>query len=178
MYLYCGNEPVNWADPYGLDWDWRQYLRDVGNVFVGYGQAIWGVITSPYTIGAYYWENGLSWESTRSLVSGMWQGFCADWSAAWNGDSQAFGRAFGGVLITVGTAAAPFAKGGVTAPSAGGGVLHASGTMVDLSNPAHLLMYPSGVSVAFGSSGTRPLNLPTVVTGRYYTGHALDTMQA
>jgi hypothetical protein len=42
----------------------------------------------------------------------MWAGFCADWQAAWEGDAQAFGRAFGGVLITVGTAAAPFARGG------------------------------------------------------------------
>jgi hypothetical protein len=112
VYLYCGNDPLNAADPYGLDWDWAKYFRDVGNVFVGYGQAIWGVISSPYTIGKYYWENGVSWESTKQLVGGMWSGFCGDWQAAWEGDAQAFGRAFGGVLIAVGTAAAPFAKGG------------------------------------------------------------------
>ena len=39
VYLYCGNDPLNAADPYGL-WDWAKYFRDVGNVFVGYGQAI------------------------------------------------------------------------------------------------------------------------------------------
>jgi len=72
VYLYCGNDPLNAADPYGLDWDWAKYFRDVGNVFVGYGQAIWGVISSPYTIGKYYWENGVSWESTKQLVGGMW----------------------------------------------------------------------------------------------------------
>ena len=60
----------------------------------------------------YYWENEVSWESTKQLFGGMWAGFCADWQAAWAGDAQAFGRAFGGVLITVGTAAAPFARGG------------------------------------------------------------------
>jgi len=38
--------------------------------------------------------------------------FLCGLAAAWAGDAQAFGRAFGGVLITVGTAAAPFARGG------------------------------------------------------------------
>jgi len=182
VYLYCGNNPLNAADPYGLDWDWAKYFRDVGNVFVGYGQAIWGVISSPYTIGKYYWENGVSWESTKQLFGGMWSGFCGDWQAAWAGDAQAFGRAFGGVLITVGTAAAPFAKGG-TAAGSGSGVLRATGQTVELSNPAHLPMYPSGVSVRLGSagpgaSGVPPLNLPATIGGRYYTGHALDNMQA
>jgi len=111
VYLYCGNDPLNAADPYGL-WDWAKYFRDVGNVFVGYGQAIWGTLSSPFVIGQYYWENGVSWESTKQLVGGMWAGFCADWQAAWAWDARAFGRAFGGVLITVGTAAAPFARGG------------------------------------------------------------------
>jgi hypothetical protein len=110
--VYCGDDPINAADPYGLSWDGAKYFANVG-----YGQAICGTLTSPYTIGSYYWENGVSWETTRSLVSGMWQSFCADWSAAWNGDCQAFGRAFGGVLITVGTAAAPFAKGVRSAPT-------------------------------------------------------------
>ena len=122
VYLYCGNDPLNSADPYGLDWNWAKYFRDVGNVFVGYGQAIWGVISSPYTIGKFYWEHGVSWELTKQLLGGMWSGFCGDWQAAWAGDAQAFGRAFGGVLITVGTAAAPFAKGG-TAAGSGSGIL-------------------------------------------------------
>jgi len=182
VYLYCGNNPLNAADPYGLDWDWAKYFRDVGNVFVGYGQAIWGVISSPYTIGKYYWENGVSWESTKQLFGGMWSGFCGDWQAAWAGDAQAFGRAFGGVLITVGTAAAPFAKGG-TAAGSGSGVLRATGQTVELSNPAHLPMYPSGTSVSLGSvnpGGPKPpnLNLPATIRGRYYSGHALDAMQA
>lgn len=122
VYLYCGNDPLNAADPYGL-WDWAKYFRDVGNVFVGYGQAIWGTLSSPFVIGQYYWENGVSWESTKQLFGGMWAGFCADWQAAWEGDAQAFGRAFGGVLITVGTAAAPFARGSsasAKAPSTAG----------------------------------------------------------
>jgi filamentous hemagglutinin len=182
VYLYCGNDPLNAADPYGLDWDWAKYFRDVGNVFVGYGQAIWGVISSPYTIGKYYWENGVSWESTKQLVGGMWSGFCGDWQAAWEGDAQAFGRAFGGVLIAVGTAAAPFAKGG-TAAGSGSGVLRATGQTVELSNPAHLPMYPSGTSMSLGSvnpCGSKPpnLNLPATIRGRYYSGHALDAMQA
>ncbi len=67
-------------------------------------------MTSPITIGAYFWQNGVSWKSTKGLVSGIWQGFVADWSAAAQGDCQAFGRAFGGVLIAAGSVAAPYAR--------------------------------------------------------------------
>lgn len=85
-------------------------------------------------------------------------------------------------MITVGGAAAPFAKGG-TAAGAGSGVLRASGQTVELSNPAHLPMYPSGISARVGSAGPEaggasPLNLPAAIGRRYYSGHALDTMQA
>jgi hypothetical protein len=74
VYLYCGNDPLNAADPYGL-WDWAKYFHDVGNVFVGYGQAIWGTLSSPFVIGQYYWENGVSWESTKQLFGGCGQVF-------------------------------------------------------------------------------------------------------
>ncbi len=108
VYLYCANDPINNSDPSGLDFwdDVRGYFSHMGNVFAGYGEAIWGAIISPYTIGSYYWEHGVSWESTKGLLSGMWEGWCAEWSAAWQGDSRAFGRAFGATLI----AAVPFAK--------------------------------------------------------------------
>jgi hypothetical protein len=42
VYLYCGNDPLNAADPYGLDWDWAKYFGQVGNVCEGYGQALLG----------------------------------------------------------------------------------------------------------------------------------------
>lgn len=66
----------------------------------------------------------------------MVEGFCRDWSAAPSVDSQAFGRAFGTVLIATGTALAPFAKGGT-----GGTVSRATGQTVELINPAHMPMY-------------------------------------
>jgi hypothetical protein len=70
-------------------WATGSYLGDVGAVFKGYGKAIVGLFTSPWTMYEHFRAHGLSWDSAKSLVVGgvqaIGQGLSGD-------DPEAFGE--------------------------------------------------------------------------------------
>ena len=44
LYTYCGNNPVNWIDPYGLKVNWREVARGTGTMVIGGVQIAGGII--------------------------------------------------------------------------------------------------------------------------------------
>ncbi|CUU35366.1 MAG: hypothetical protein KatS3mg021_1824 [Fimbriimonadales bacterium] len=76
LYRYCGNDPINHADPSGL-WATGSYIGDVGQVFAGYGYCLWGLLTSPINLYSYFQQHGLSldspWNLLKQGVSSWWR---------------------------------------------------------------------------------------------------------
>lgn len=113
VYMYCGGNPIMFWDPSGLDWDWQKYWRDVGGVFKGYGQALWGVVRSPVTMAEFLgtWSaNDWSGEFGKRAVCGAWIEFYG--GLIGERGAEGFGNSFGSVLITVATGGSAFAEGG------------------------------------------------------------------
>jgi len=98
LYRYCGNDPINRADPSGLAWATGSYWGDVGQVFAGYGDCLWGVLTSPINLYDYFRQHGLSLGSTWHLLK---QGLSAWWQGLTGTDPRAFGNSFCGLLLLI-----------------------------------------------------------------------------
>jgi len=108
LYAYCGNDPINSDDPFGLEdsdkW-WvvlfsretlkylfsKQYVGDVCKTAKGEGKAVVGTVTGPIELVMYYHKKGVSLKSTKDLAVGMWQGF---WGGLTGTDPEAFGESF------------------------------------------------------------------------------------
>jgi hypothetical protein len=131
LYAYCGGNPVNLADPLGLCggeqggsdyYSFRGYLRDVGQVFAGYGDAIGGTVKGTLQLGAAGIKAQLGDPSDLiGIVKGIPDGFVQMAQGTFQlSNPRQFGQCFGGALITTGSIAAPGAK-GVLKPPPGGG---------------------------------------------------------
>jgi RHS repeat-associated protein len=115
LFAYCGNDPVNCVDPFGL-WRTGSYWGDVGAVFQGYGDLAnpfnwYAGLKGLYDVGR---DCGVG-AAGRSLLGGIWQGYTG-WLTT--DDPRAFGRSFGTVLATAASAGAPFARAPLAAGSA------------------------------------------------------------
>jgi RHS repeat-associated protein len=89
-YAYCSNKSVTGFDPSGL-FEWSRYWEDVGDMFRGYGDALWEmstpnmILNSPKLIQAM-WEDPVG--TAGKVGSGLMQSF-TDFSTT---DMRATGR--------------------------------------------------------------------------------------
>lgn len=100
-------------DPSGLDWDWQRYGQDVGQVFLGYGDALWGVAKSPVSAAQFLgaWAgNGYSSDFVKQGGMAAWNEFAS--GLAGDRGARGFGQSFGDLLILAGTIGAGAAEGG------------------------------------------------------------------
>jgi len=95
-YGYCGNDPVNSADPSGLRQS-ESYIQDVGQVFAGYGDAIGQFLISTTPYGQYKtWRRAME-VGPRQMLLDFVDGF-KFWDAE---DPREFGRRFGNGLLLI-----------------------------------------------------------------------------
>ena len=95
-YGYCGNDPVNSADPSGLRQS-ESYIQDVGQVFAGYGDAIGQFLISTTPYGQFKtWRRAME-VGPREMLSDFIDGF-----KFWDTDDpREFGRRFGNGLLLI-----------------------------------------------------------------------------
>jgi hypothetical protein len=117
LYAFCGNNPVNRIDPWGFCGDGDGYWHQVGQVFMGYGDAVnplnwynglvglYGVATNK-GLGA---AGGALLGGVEHMVTGLG-----------SGDPREFGQTLGGDLLVAGTAAAGGLGGAGEAAEEGG----------------------------------------------------------
>lgn len=112
-YGYCGNDPVNSADPSGLRKS-ESYLGDIGLVFAGYGDAIGQFLISTTPYGQYKtWRRAMEVGPRQMLYD-----FIEDFRFWDTDDPREFGRRFGNGLLLI---APGLTK--VPSPKIGGGGL-------------------------------------------------------
>jgi YD repeat-containing protein len=92
------------------------YWGQVGQVFIGYGKAIWGTATAPQQMALFLYHNWDDPAAIANLPAAMVVGF---WDDLTSGDPERFGEAFGTVLIGAGTAGAGGAGGAAGGVSRG-----------------------------------------------------------
>ena len=66
-YVYCGNNPLQWVDPYGYNWEWPEWLMGIGSMVAAIGRII-SVLPSPWiptiptmAVGAVIFAIGLGY---------------------------------------------------------------------------------------------------------------------
>ena len=96
LYLMVGNNPVSWADAYGLSPN-DPYLTQVGDVFKGYGDVLNPVnmykgAKNIYEVG----RNQGAGAAASTFGVGVWHGL-TDWTTT--SDARHFGQSFGTTLV-------------------------------------------------------------------------------
>ncbi len=106
-YSYCVNNPLRYTDPTGKD-----YIGDVGGMFVGYYQAAAGLVTGTAFMVAHpiTTAQGIGTAVAHPINTGsaIASGIAKDW----NSGAEGQGRVVGGALLAVGSVLAPGAEAG------------------------------------------------------------------
>ena len=121
FYAYADGNPVSLIDPFGLS-AVGDYFYDVGQVFVGYGQAIGDTAMGLYN-GVYHWDDTLA--GLCNIVTHPVQAYDAisqNVADTWNSGLQGQGRIVGDILITAATIGTGYVKGAQAAGTAGRGL--------------------------------------------------------
>jgi hypothetical protein len=99
MYAYCDGNPISETDPFGLG-----YWSDVGQVWVGYGQAIGGTVTGLYNVAAHPINTVQGVVNAVSSPVQTYNAISTSVVNTWNSGLQGQGQIVGNILIAAATA--------------------------------------------------------------------------
>jgi RHS repeat-associated protein len=124
FYAAFDGNPVSLIDPFGLlSWsDVGDYFSDVGQVFVGYGQAVGDTVTGLYNVVRHPVNTTVGLYNVATHPVQAFNGITTAIGDTWNSGLQGQGRIVGNVLIAAGTVGAGYAKGVQAAGAAGEGL--------------------------------------------------------
>ena len=156
----------DWIHISGVSQESGGYWYDVGQVFAGYGDALWGVanglyqtVRHPYQTGqSIGYAIGTTIMDPLGTAQRQWDGFVSSFD-----DPRSFGKMFGGVLITAATVAAPYASSAGKAGQAGSVASQFGGTGTEV------FRVWGGKAEKWGHSWT-PVDPRTVSNYRYAAG--------
>jgi hypothetical protein len=98
FYAFCNDNPINAEDPFGLG-----YWSDVGQVWVGYGQAIGGTVTGLYNVAAHPINTAVGLYNAASSPVQTFNAISTSVANTWNSGLQGQGQIVGNILIAAAT---------------------------------------------------------------------------
>ena len=98
FYAFCNDNPINAEDPFGLG-----YWSDVGQVWVGYGQAVGGTVTGLYNVAAHPINTAVGLYNAASSPVQTFNAISTSVANTWNSGLQGQGQIVGNVLIAAAT---------------------------------------------------------------------------
>jgi RHS repeat-associated protein len=122
LYAYAEGDPLSYIDPLGLGaekmWETGSYLGDVGQFFLGYGDAVAGTVGGLYNMVRHPVRavQGLAGAIAHPVQTA--KAVANSVADTWSSGNRGQGQIVGGALITAATVAAPYAKAGGTAKAA------------------------------------------------------------
>ena len=102
FYTYADGNPISLLDPFGLS-AVGDYFSDVGQVFVGYGQAVGDTVGGLYNVGRHPINTVEGIYNVATHPVQAYNAISQGISDTWNSGLQGQGRIVGHVLITVAT---------------------------------------------------------------------------
>ena len=108
FYAYADGNPISYIDPFGLS-AVGDYFYDVGQVFVGYGQAIGGTVSGIATAVAHPIDTTVGLYNVATHPVQAYNAISQSVVDTWNSGLQGQGRIVGNVLIAAGTMGAGYA---------------------------------------------------------------------
>jgi RHS repeat-associated protein len=105
FYAYADGNPISMIDPFGLN-AVGDYFYDVGQVFVGYGQAVGGTVTGVYNAAAHPVDTAVGLYNVGAHPVQAYNAISQSVVNTWNSGLQGQGRIVGNVLIAAGTVGA------------------------------------------------------------------------
>jgi RHS repeat-associated protein len=124
LYAYAEGDPLSYIDPLGLGaekmWETGSYLGDVGQFFLGYGDAVAGTVGGLYNMVRHPVRavQGLAGAIAHPVQTA--KAVAESVADTWGSGNRGQGQIVGNALIAAATIAAPYAKaGGVTKAAAG-----------------------------------------------------------
>src|SRR5579885_3545095 len=108
LFRYCGNDPVDFSDPMGLDFlgydSAGAYFHDVGQFYVGYGHAVGDTVGGIAHTIAHPISTAQGMASAASHPVQTAQAAARSVVATWNSGPEGQGRIIGNVAIAIATA--------------------------------------------------------------------------
>jgi hypothetical protein len=156
FYLFCDGNPISEEDPFGLG-----YWSDVGQVWVGYGQAVSGTVTGLYNVGAHPINTAVGLYNVAANPVQAYNAASQALANTWNSGLQGQGQIVGSVLIAAATAGSGFA----TASTRAAAIVAAEPALTEgMSTLQILSTYDQGAQalntadyLAYGAELTSPL---------------------
>jgi RHS repeat-associated protein len=106
MYQFADGNPISELDPFGLG-----YWSDVGQVWIGYGQAIGGTLTGLYNVAAHPINTAVGLYNVAAHPVQAYNAISTSFVNTWNSGLQGQGQIVGNALIIAGTFGAGSAVG-------------------------------------------------------------------
>jgi hypothetical protein len=139
FYAYADGNPISLVDPFGLS-AVGDYFYDVGQVFVGYGQAIGDTAVGLYNVVRHPVDTTVGLYNVATHPVQAYNAISQGVADTWNSGLQGQGRIVGNALIAAGTVAA----GSASAVRVGQISETLSAAATDASYAQKLLLYEVG----------------------------------
>jgi RHS repeat-associated protein len=136
FYAFCGDNPISNEDPFGLG-----YWSDVGQVWVGYGQAVGGTATGFFNAAVHPINTAVGVYNAVSSPVQTYNAISTSIASTWNSGLQGQGQIVGNVLIAAGTIGAGTTMGSVRLAGISDTLANAT---TDASYAQNLLYYEIG----------------------------------
>jgi hypothetical protein len=98
MFQFADGNPISEMDPFGLG-----YWSDVGQVWVGYGQAAVGTVTGLYNVAAHPINTGMGLVNAVISPVQTYNAISTSVANTWNSGLQGQGQIVGNILIAAAT---------------------------------------------------------------------------